>query len=282
MDRQCIYMDHIAGTPVAPEVVEAMMPFIVDHFGNPASIHHLGEKPQDALFQSREKVARLIQAEPEDIIFTSCGTEANNLAVKGAAFDRMEIGKHVVVSAVEHYSVLYAAKALQKFGFEVTEVPVDGHGMVDPEDVRKAMRPETVLVSVMHANNEVGTLQPLKEIARCVHEGGALLHTDAIASVGRIPVSVKDLDVDLLSMAANQFYGPKGAGALFCRKGVQIWPLFHGGGQEDGRRTGTENVAGIVGMGKAAELAVERMAVRGAKVRRLEALLRREDRKSVV
>lgn len=276
MDRQCIYMDHIAGTPVAPEVVEAMMPFIVDHFGNPASIHHLGEKPQDALFQSREKVARLIQAEPEDIIFTSCGTEANNLAVKGAAFDRMEIGKHVVVSAVEHYSVLYAAKALQKFGFEVTEVPVDGHGMVDPEDVRKAMRPETVLVSVMHANNEVGTLQPLKEIARCVHEGGALLHTDAIASVGRIPVSVKDLDVDLLSMAANQFYGPKGAGALFCRKGVQIWPLFHGGGQEDGRRTGTENVAGIVGMGKAAELAVERMAVRGAKVRRLEALLRRE------
>ncbi len=274
MSVQRIYMDHIAGTPVAPEVVEAMLPFVQGHFGNPASIHHDGEVPQDALFRSRERVARLIGAEAEEIVFTSCGTESNNLAVKGSVLNRIARGKHIVISAIEHYSVMYAAKALERFGIEVTQVPVDNHGCVDPEDVKKAMRSDTVLVSIMHANNEVGTIQRFADIARVTRERGALLHTDAVASAGRVPLDVQDLGVDLLSLAASQFNGPKGAAALYCRKGVQLWPLFHGGGQEDGRRTGTENVAGIVGLGKAAELAMENMPRRMEKCSRLEALLR--------
>ena len=276
MKHQRIYMDHIAGTPVAPEVLDVMLPFVQGNFGNPASIHHHGEQPQDALFRSREQVARLIGAESEEIIFTSCGTESNNLAVKGIAFDRIGNGKHLVVSAIEHYSVLYAAKSLEKFGFEVSLVPVDSTGMVNPDDVRRAIRPETALVSIMHANNEVGTIQPLEEIARLTRERGIPLHTDAIASVGHVPVNVKELGVDLLSLAANQFYGPKGAAALYCRKGTHLWPLFHGGGQEDGRRTGTENVPGIVGMGKAAELAGEALGERIDRCRQLEKLLSSE------
>ncbi|ROQ91164.1 cysteine desulfurase family protein [Desulfosoma caldarium] len=274
MNGRSIYMDHIAGTPVASEVLEAMMPFLVEHFGNPASIHHLGEAPQDAIFRARSQTAALIGAEPEEIIFTSGGTEANNLAIKGVAFQRMSQGRHLVVSAIEHYSVLYAAKALERFGFEITLVPVDEHGVVDPDDVKKAMRPDTVLVSIMHANNEVGTIQSLADIASVVHEGGALLHTDAIASVGRIPVHVQELGVDLLSLAANQFNGPKGVGALYCRKGTSLWPLFHGGGQEDGRRTGTENVAGIVGLGAAAERVRGRLTQKMERCARLEKLLR--------
>lgn len=275
MKKQRIYMDHIAGTPVAPEVVEAMLPFLQDHFGNPASIHNHGELPQDALFHSREQVARMIGAENEEVIFTSCGTESNNLAIKGIAFERIERGKHMVISAIEHYSVFYAAKSLEKFGFEVTTVPVDSLGRVDPEDVRKAIRSDTILVSVMLANNEVGTIQPVAEIAEYTRANEIPLHTDAVAAAGRIPVDVKDLGVDLLSLSANQFNGPKGAAALYCRKGVQIWPLFHGGGQEDGRRTGTENVAGIVGMGKAAELAVPALSGRSERCGGLERMLRR-------
>ncbi|MEJ5348757.1 MAG: cysteine desulfurase family protein [Desulfosoma sp.] len=274
MDGRRIYMDHIAGTPLAMEVFEAMKPFLVEHFGNPASIHHLGEAPQDAIFKARSQTAALIGAEPEEIIFTSGGTEANNLAVKGVAFQRMHEGRHLVVSAIEHYSVLYAAKALERFGFTVTLVPVDHYGWVDPKDVKRAMRPDTVLVSIMHANNEVGTIQSLADIAAVVHEHGALLHTDAIASVGRIPVDVNALGVDLLSLAANQFNGPKGAGALYCRKGTSLWPLFHGGGQEDGRRTGTENVAGIVGLGAAAERVRLRLSAKMERCIRLEKLLR--------
>lgn len=274
MQSRRIYMDHIAGTPLAPEVFEAMTPFFVEHYGNPASIHHLGEAPQDAIFKARAQTAALIGAEPEEIIFTSGGTEANNLGVKGVALNRLDEGRHLVVSAIEHYSVLYAAKALERFGFTVTLVPVDKHGLVDPEDVEKAMRPDTVLVSIIHANNEVGTIQPLAEIARVVHARGALLHTDAIASVGRIPVDVKELGVDLLSLAANQFNGPKGAGALYCRKGVSLWPLFHGGGQEDGRRTGTENLPGIVGLGAAAERIRSRLPQKMGRCAQLERLLR--------
>jgi cysteine desulfurase len=274
MKDERIYLDHIAGTPVAPEVVEAMLPFLRNEFGNPASLHHHGEKPQDALFRSREQVARLIGAEPEEIIFTSCGTESNNLAVKGIALNRLKDGRHLVISAIEHYSVFYAAKALEKLGFTITIVPVDGFGVVDPEDVLKAVRPDTTLVSIMHANNEVGSLQPLAEISAITRERGIALHTDAVVSVGRVPVQVKDMGVDLLSFAANQFNGPKGVAALYCRKGTQLWPLFHGGGQEDGRRTGTENVAGIVGMGKAAELTLAALPHRMAHCRRLESVLR--------
>jgi cysteine desulfurase len=276
MNHSRIYMDHIAGTPVAPEVFAAMLPFLGENHGNPASIHHYGEAPQDALFRSREQVARLVGAEAEEIIFTSCGTESNNLALKGIAFERWGLGRHLVVSAIEHYSIFYAAKALEKFGFEISEVPVDGFGRVDPGDVEKALRSDTVLVSIMHANNEVGTIQPLAAISRLTRARGIPLHTDAIASAGRMPVDVNELGVDLLSLAANQFYGPKGVAALYCRKGTQLWPLFHGGGQEDGRRTGTENVPGIVGMGKAAELAREALLKRVAACRHLEDLLRRE------
>lgn len=276
MTEQRIYLDHIAGTPILPEVLQAMLPFLQVHFGNPASIHHHGEIPQDALFRSREQVARLIGAENEEIIFTSCGTESNNLAIKGAAFNEFHNGKHLVISAVEHYSVLYAAKSLEKLGYEVTLVPVDALGRVDPDDVRRAIRPNTVLVSIMLANNEVGTVQPLAAIADFTREKRVLLHTDAIAATGRIPVNVKQLGVDLLSLSANQFSGPKGAAALYCRKGVSIWPLFHGGGQEDGRRTGTENVAGIVGMGKAAELALAALPKRMEICRNLENRLKQK------
>jgi len=269
-------MDHIAGTPVAPQVIEAMLPFLQDHFGNPASIHHDGELPQEGLFRSREKVAHLIGAEPEEIIFTSCGTESNNLAIKGIALNGAHGKKHIIVSAIEHYSVLYAAKTLERFGFEVTLIPVDRFGQVDPDDVGKALRPDTVLVSIVHANNEVGTIQRMAEIGRLTRQRGIPLHTDGVASVGRIPMDVRELGVDLLSLAGNQFGGPKGAAALYCRKGVQLWPLFHGGGQEDGRRTGTENVAGIVGLGKAAELASEMLPTRMEICRNLEALLRKE------
>lgn len=275
MNDRRVYMDHIAGTPVAPGAMEAMLPYLGDNFGNPASIHHHGELPQDALFRSREAVARLIGAETEEVIFTSCGTESNNLAIKGVAFDSIGVKSHIVVSAIEHYSVLYSAKSLERFGFEVTQVPVDMMGRVDPDAVRRVLRPETALVSIMHANNEVGTLQDLSEIARITRERGIVLHTDAVASVGRVPVSVDELGVDLLSLAANQFGGPKGTAALYCRKGTRLWPLFHGGGQEDGRRTGTENVAGIVGMGKAAELTMEALPRRMDACRRLEDLLRR-------
>jgi cysteine desulfurase len=252
-----------------------MMPFLREQYGNPASIHHDGEEPQEALFQSREHVARLIGAAPEEIIFTSCGTESNNLAIKGIGFLTMEKKKHIVVSAVEHYSVLYVAKALERFGFQITEVPVDARGQVNPEDVKNVLRDDTALVSIMQANNEVGTIQPLQEIARYTAERGIPFHSDAIASVGRIPVDVKALGVDLFSFAANQFGGPKGVGALYCRKGVGLWPLFHGGGQEDGRRTGTENVAGIVGMGKAAQLTLENLPRRMEACKHLEDLLRK-------
>lgn len=282
MNKQRIYMDHIAGTPLNGLVLEVMLPFLGDDFGNPASIHHFGEAPQDALFRSREQVAQLIRAEHEEIIFTSCGTESNNLAIKGTAFDRMGQGKHLVISEIEHYSVFYAAKALEKFGFEITFVPVDQYGCVDPEQVRKALRPDTVLVSIMHANNEVGTIQPLKEIAQVLQGQDIVFHTDAVASVGRIPVNVKELGVDLLSLAGNQFGGPKGAAALYCRKGVHLWPLFHGGGQEDGRRTGTENVAGVVGLGKAAQLARNSMPQRMEQCSRLESLLRAQIAKHIL
>ncbi len=276
MKTDRIYMDHIAGTPIAPQVLAAMLPFLRDEFGNPASIHHHGEKPQDALFWAREQVARMIGAETEEIIFTSCGTESNNLAIKGIALNRLEQGRHLVISSIEHYSVFYAAKALEKLGFEISVVPVDSSGVVDPQEVIKAIRPDTILVSIMYANNEVGSVQPLAEIAAITRERGLAFHTDAVAAVGRIPVNVQELGVDLLSLAANQFYGPKGAAALYCRKGTQLWALFHGGGQEDGRRTGSENVAGIMGLGKAAELTQAVLPERMAHSRRLEALLREE------
>jgi len=215
-----------------------------------------------AVDEAREKVAGLIGAEAEEIIFTSGGTESNNFAVKGIALAQQAKGKHVVVSAIEHFSVLHSAKTLEKWGFEVTEVPVDKYGAVNPEDVKKAIRKDTVLVSIMHANGEIGTIEPIKEIAQITKELKIPFHTDAVASAGTIPVDVKELGVDALSLAGSMFYGPKGAGALWVRKGVRIMPLLDGGIQEGGRRGGTENVPGIVGLGKAAEIAKTQMQKR--------------------
>jgi cysteine desulfurase len=257
-----VYLDNMATTPVLPEVRYAMLPFLTDAFGNPSCLHEWGDVPRDAMEAARRQVADLIGGNPEEIIFTASGTESNNTALKGLAMAQQKKGKHIVVSAIEHFSVLNSAKTLEKWGFEYTTVPVDKNGVVNPEDVRKAIRSDTILVSIMQANGEIGTIEPIKEIAKITKEKEILFHTDAVASTGNIPVNVKDLGVDALSLAANMFYGPKGAGALWLKKGTRIMPLLDGGIQEGGRRAGTENVAGIVGMGKAAELARIEMKTR--------------------
>ncbi|MFQ5996977.1 MAG: cysteine desulfurase family protein [Dehalococcoidales bacterium] len=249
-----VYLDHAATTPLLPEVREAMSPYLGELFGNPSCLHDWGDAAREAMDKARDQVAQLIGADAEEIIFTGSGTESNNFAIKGLALAQQAKGKHVVVSAIEHFSVLHSARTLEKWGFELTLVPVDKHGVVDPEDVRQSLRKDTVLVSIMHANGEVGTIEPVSEIAQIARENDILFHTDAVATAGTIPVDVKKLGVDALSLAGNQFYGPKGVGALWVRKGVRILPLLDGGVQEGGRRAGTENVPAIVGLGKAAEL----------------------------
>lgn len=250
-----VYLDNAATTPLLPEVREAMLPYLDEIFGNPSSLHEWGETPREALEAARAQVAQLIGASADEVIFTGSGTESNNLAIKGLALAYQSKGKHVVVSAVEHFSVQHSARTLEKWGFELTLVPVDKYGVIDPEEVRKNLRKDTILVSVMHANGEVGTIEPIQEIAKITKERNIPFHTDAVATAGTIPVNVKELGVDVLSLAGNQFYGPKGVGALWVRKGVRIIPLLDGGVQEEGRRAGTENVTAIVGLGKAAELA---------------------------
>jgi cysteine desulfurase len=239
-----------------------MMPYLGDTFGNPSSLHDWGDGAREALQSAREQVAQLVGANADEIIFTGSGTESNNLAVKGMALARQNKGKHVAISAIEHFSVLHSAKTLQKWGFEVSEIPVDKYGVVNPDDVLRSLRKDTVLVSIMHANGEVGTIEPINEIALITRERDIPFHTDAVATAGTVPVNVAGLGVDALSLAGNQFYGPKGVGALWIRKGVRIMPLLDGGIQEEGRRAGTENVPAIVGLGKAAELAKTYMADR--------------------
>jgi cysteine desulfurase len=257
-----VYLDNAATTPLLPEVREAMMPYLGDTFGNPSSLHDWGDGAREAMDRARSQVAQLIGADPGEIIFTGSGTESNNFAVKGLALAQQVKGKHVMVSAIEHFSVLYSARTLEKWGFEVSEVPVDKHGVVDPDDVLRQIRKDTILVSIMHANGEVGTIEPIQEIARITRERKIPFHTDAVATTGTMPVNVAELGVDALSLAGNQFYGPKGVGALWIRKGVRIMPLLDGGIQEEGRRAGTENVPAIVGLGKAAELAKTHIADR--------------------
>jgi len=271
-----VYLDHIAATPPRPEVLEAMLPFFRESYGNPQSLHASGQEALQAVDEARAKVAGLIGAASEEIIFTAGGSESNNSALKGMALANQTRGKHIVVSAIEHASVLNSAKALEKFGFTTTLVPVDRFGRVDPGDVRKALTKDTVLVSVMTANSEVGTIEPIVEIARVCRENGVLVHTDAVAAAGMVPVDVKALGVDALSLAADQFYGPKGAAALFVRKGVRVLPLIDGGVQEGGRRGGTENVPSIVGMGKAAEIAAAGLGQRAEAAKTLRDLLIRE------
>jgi len=250
-----VYLDHVATTPLLPEVLEAMLPYFKDAYGNAQSLHDWGDEAREAIEDARSRVADLIGAQTEEIIFTSSGTESNNFAIKGLAMAQQSKGKHIVVSAIEHFSVLHSARTLEKWGFEMTQVPVDKYGMINPDEVSRSLRKDTVLVSIMHGNSEVGTIQPIKEIAELAKEAGAIFHTDAVATAGTIPVDVRELKLDALSLAGNQFYGPKGVGALWLKKGLRIIPFLDGGVQEGGKRPGTENIPAIVGMGKAAELA---------------------------
>jgi cysteine desulfurase len=250
-----VYLDHAATTPVHPKVLEAMMPYFSLKFGNPSNLHDIGREAKDAVDEARAKTASLIGARPEEIYFTSSGAESNNFALKGIAQANSQKGRHIIVSQIEHFSILHPAKTLEKSGFTVTYLPTDKVGLVNPDDVAKAVTKDTILVSIMHANNEIGTIQPIEEIARITKEKGILFHSDAVATTGWIPVNVNTLGVDALSLSGHQFYGPKGASALYVRKGVRIKPQIEGGIQEDGRRAGTENVTGIVGLGRAAELA---------------------------
>ncbi|MCJ7565157.1 MAG: aminotransferase class V-fold PLP-dependent enzyme [Candidatus Aminicenantes bacterium] len=268
-----VYLDHIAATPLHPAALEAMLPFLKERFGNPQSIHSDGQVVLEAVEEAREKVGDLINASAGEILFTASGSEANNMAVKGLALASRTRGTHLIFSAVEHLSVLNAAKSLEKSGFRATLVPVDKTGLVDPRDVEKALTKETTLVSVMLANSEVGTIEPIAEIAKICRARNVLVHTDAVAAAGNIPVDVKALGLDALSLAGDQFYGPKGGAALFLKKGTRILPLIDGGIQEGGRRGGTENVAAIFGLGKAAEIALARMGERMKKARALSDML---------
>ncbi|MFV1959795.1 MAG: cysteine desulfurase family protein, partial [Planctomycetota bacterium] len=255
MSERPIYLDHNATTPIDPAVAEAMLPFLHEHFGNPSSGHVFGHRTREAVENAREHVAALLGAAPEEIVFTSGGTESNNTVLKGVARAAGGRRGHFVTSAVEHPAVLEPCRALEREGFDVTVVPVDRCGRVDPQQVEDAIRDDTLLVSVMHANNEVGTIQPIREIAERAHARGVLVHTDAAQSVGKIPVGVDDLGVDFLSVAGHKLQAPKGVGALYVRRGREIPPLIHGATHEGGRRAGTENVLEIVGLGRAAQVA---------------------------
>ena len=264
-----IYMDHSATTPVAPEVLEAMLPYFSEKFGNASSLHSFGLEAKEALEESREKVAGLLGAKPEEIIFTSGGTESDNLALKGIARKNQKSGKHIITTQVEHPAILECCRRLEKEGFEVTYLPVTNEGLVEIATLESAIRSDTILISVMHANNEVGTIQPLEEIGRLAAEKDIYLHTDAVQSVGKIPTDVNKLGVDLLSLSAHKLYGPKGVGALYIRKGTRLESIIQGGGHERGLRSGTENIAGIVGLARAAELGRETMSTETERLTRL-------------
>ena len=268
-----VYLDHASATPVRKQVIDAMLPYFGEQFGNPSVVYDMGSKIKLVVEEQRAKVADLIGAKAENIIFTSSGAEANNLAIKGVALGRQKKGNHIIVSAIEHHSVLNSARFLERLDFEVTFLQVDQYGLVDPERLRSAITPETVLVSIMHANNEIGTIEPIAELASICRENGVFFHTDAVASVGNIKVDVRELNVDLLSLSGASFGAPKGVGALYFAKNTRLMPLIHGGIQENGRRGGTENVPGIVGLGAAAELAREELSEKTESVRKLRDLL---------
>jgi cysteine desulfurase len=250
-----IYLDFNASTPIAPEVAEAMKPFLSQHFGNPSSLHWAGEPAREAIEHARRQVADLLQCHPGEIVFTSGGSESNNHAIKGVFYALRKKGNHIVTTQIEHPAILNPCHFLEKIGAEVTYVGVDQYGRVDPEDIEKAITSKTILITVMHANNEVGTIQPIEEISKIAKERRVFFHTDAAQSVGKIPAKVDDLGVDLLSIAGHKIYAPKGVGALYIREGTPIEPLIHGAGHESGRRAGTENVLLVVGLGKACEIA---------------------------
>jgi cysteine desulfurase len=250
-----IYLDYAATTPAHPDVIAEMQPYFGEKFGNPSSIHSFGQEAKSAVEKARERAANLIGARPEEIVFTSGGTESNNFALHGVVYANEKKGQHIITTAIEHHAILEPCKFLESKGFNVTYLPVDKYGLVNPEDVRKAITDKTILVSVMHANNEIGTIEPLAEISKVVKEKGIYFHSDAVQAVGEIEVDVNKLGVDLLSLSGHKFYGPKGIGALYIRKGTRMVPFLRGGEQEHRRRASTENVPGMVGIGKACELA---------------------------
>lgn len=265
-EKKIVYMDHAATTYAAPEVVEAMLPYFSEKFGNPSSVYGIGQENKAAVEEARAKVAAAINAEPNEIYFTAGGTESDNWVLKGVAFANIRKGKHIITTAVEHHAILHAAEWLQSQGFEVTYLPVDRYGMVSPADVEKAIRPDTILISVMYANNEVGTIQPIAEIGAIARAHGIYFHTDAVQAIGHVPIDVKAEHIDMLSLSGHKFYGPKGIGVLYIRRGVRIQNLLHGGAQESRHRAGTENVAGIVGLGAAIERAVAAMPEESARL----------------
>lgn len=256
--KKAIYLDYAATTPVDPQVLEAMIPYLSEKFGNPSSLHREGQDARGGVEKAREVIAKAIGADSREMIFTAGGTEADNLAVIGAALGNRKKGNHLLTSAIEHSAVLAACRSLQSQGFEVDQIPVDGSGVVNPEDLVRRLRKETILVSVMHANNEIGTIQPIKEISGVLREREILFHVDAVQSFPHLPIDVRELGVDLASFSSHKLYGPKGAGALYARQGVKIVPLLHGGEQEGSLRAGTENVPALVGFGKAVEVLMKR------------------------
>jgi len=264
-----IYLDYNATTPIDPEVLEAMLPYLRDRFGNPSSAHTYGVQAKRAVEKARGQMAQLLGCSPEEIVFTGGGSESDNHAIKGVAYALREKGDHIIASQIEHPAVLNTCRFLERSGYRVTYLPVDSTGMVDPQGVRNALTNQTILITIMHANNEVGTIQPIEQIGELARSRGILFHTDAAQSVGKIPARVDALNVDLLTVAGHKLYAPKGVGALYIRRGLSIEPLIHGAGHENARRAGTENVSGIVGMGKAAERASATMEESAQSIRKL-------------
>lgn len=268
-NKQRVYLDHAATTPVHPDVLDEMLPYFSGTFGNPSSFYQRGREARRALENARQRIARILGADTGEIYFTACGTESDNWAIKGTAGKLQNKGKHIITSSIEHHAVVHPCQALEKQGFSVTWLPVDSDGLVDPQDVRRALRPDTILVSIMMANNEIGTIQPIEEIARICREAGVVFHSDAVQAAGTLPIDARKLGADLLSFSAHKIYGPKGTGVLYIRKGLRIENYLDGGAQEKNRRGGTENVAGIVGMARAFEIAAENMAANNEHLKKL-------------
>lgn len=264
-----VYFDNAATTPTHPQVVEAMLPYFTQSYGNPSSIYEIGQINKRAIDNARQEVADLINAKPEELFFTSGATEADNWAVKGIAESYKKKGNHIITSNIEHHAILHTCEYLEKNGFEVTYLPVDENGLIRIDDLRNAIKDTTILVTIMFANNEIGTIQPIKEIGEVVKEKGVLFHTDAVQAVGQVPIDVEDMNIDMLSLTGHKFNGPKGTGALYVRKGIKLKAFIHGGAQERRRRGGTENVPGIVGLGKAAELAKANLEAKSSKLIKL-------------
>mgnify|MGYP000853094286 CR=1 FL=1 len=264
-----IYFDHAATTQVKPEVLQAMLPFFTQNYGNPSSIYQFAQTSKRAVEESRETIAKILGAQPQEIFFTSGGTESDNWAIKGIAESLKDKGNHIITTKIEHHAVLNPCHYLEKHGYEVTYLDVDNNGLINPEQVEKAIKKSTILISIMYANNEIGTIMPIAEIGKVAKEHGIVFHTDAVQAVGQVPIDVNKHHIDLLSLSGHKFYGPKGIGVLFIRRGIKLPPLLHGGAQERGRRAGTENVPGIVGLAKAMELAYQDLEAKNFRIKAL-------------